>query len=482
MSGLMSQGAILTASRFSNFAILVLSPLLLVRILDIEAYGRYQEFMLYATLLVAVCGFGIDASLTYFLPRHPDKDRVYVSQNTILVLAFSAACMAVLILARQPIQTITSFDFVWQLAAYVFLFVNLNWVEYYWIIRKRTDLVLYYSAGRLIIRMSVLLLVAYLTHDIETILWSLVGVEAVRITLVGAYLVKAKLLFVPPEWNRTLDQLRFSMPVGTSALLQQASRSVGKLFIGSILGPAALALYAVASYLLPMVLVIRGSIADVVFPELVRVGRDPGEAIRLWQRSNVVFCALLFPPFIIINYYAEFIVVTLFTSEYLAAVPIFQVYSFWLIRRCFNMDVLLRSRGRTGFMLTGTAASAALNFVLMVVFYQWLGLLGPAIAYILAESLLELYYAFLVKREFALSLQSLVDWRGVWRIAAGCLLGIPVLLAAELLPVPELVQASFASVVFVGICWAVSYRLGVSDIGRIVAFVASQLRLRRQES
>ena len=413
MSGLMSRGAILTASRLSDIAILMLGPLFLVRILDVESYGKYQEFMIYATLLISICGFGIDASLTYFLPRYPHEERKFVSQTSILILVYSSACIGLLIFARQPFLEIASYDYVLPMAAYVFCFVNLNWLEYYWIAKRRPDLVLYYSAGRLMVRVTVLLFVAYLTRDVKTILWSLVGVEALRLSLVAAYLLRAKLLTVAMDLARTKEQVRFAGPVGLAGLIQQASRNIGKLFVGSILGPAALAFYAVASYLLPVVRAVIGSIWAVVFPELVRVRDDPDGALRLWQRSNVVFCALLFPSFVLLIYYAELFVTTLFTDKYVAAIPVFQIYAFWLLRRCFNTDVLLRTRGKTGFMLTGSAMSVVINLALMIVLYRWLGLIGPAVAFIAAEILLELYYATLVMREFGLNVAKLVEWGGV---------------------------------------------------------------------
>ncbi len=473
MSGLMSRGVVLTASRLSNFAILLLSPLLLVRILDIESYGRYQEFMIYATLFVMICGFGIDSSLTYFLPRYPNQKRQFVSQNSALILVYSSTCISLFLFARKPFLEIASYDFTLPLAAYVFCFVNLNWLEYYWIVKRRTDLVLYYSAGRLFVRVTVLLVVAYMTRDVETILWSLVYVEASRLFVVAAYLLRTNLLTFAMDWARIREQLRFVGPIGLAGILQQASRNIGKLFVGSVLGPVALAYYAVASYILPIVMVIRGSIADVIFPELVRAKDDPQVALRLWQRSNVVFCFLLFPLFVLLMHYAELFVTTLFTDEYLPAVPVFQVYALWLLRRCFTMDVLLRTRGKSGFMLTGTGLSFAINLTLMVALYRWLGLIGPAVAYVGAEILLEIYYATLVKKEFKLNIGTLVDWRGILRVGAGCLAGIPLLIAAEYIPGPELVRAAVASLAFVVVCWLVAYRLGVTDIGRIARFALS---------
>src|SRR5688572_29381767 len=147
MSGLLSRTAILTASRVSNFAIQLFSPLLLVRILDVAAYGQYQEFMIYAGLLTVLCAFAVDSSLTYFLPRFPERERAFVTQTTLITLAMSTICLTTLLLMRFFVLKLVTIDFVTPLAVYVFLFVNLNWVEYYWIAKRKPMIVLYYSAA-----------------------------------------------------------------------------------------------------------------------------------------------------------------------------------------------------------------------------------------------------------------------------------------------------------------------------------------------
>lgn len=476
MTGLMSRGFTLTLSRVSNFAILLLSPLFLVRILDIEAFGIYQEFVIYAVLFITICGFSIDASLTYFLPRYPNKELEFLCQNSLLILILSTLCMSLLVLARDLFLRAASYDYVVPLAAYVFCYVNLNWLEYYWIAKRRTDLVLYYSAMRLSLRVTTLLVAAYLTRDVEVIIWSQVGVELIRLVLVAAYLVHVRLVSIAFDTNLALEQVRFSVPVGFATIIQQGSRNLGKLYIGAVLGPAALALYAVGSYLIPLVRVVQSSLSQVVFPELVRIRHDPDRALHLWKRANIVSCVILFPPFVLLAWYSDLFIRFLFTDKYVHAVPVFQIYLFWLLRRCFNADVLLRSKGRAAFMLTGSVISVVINLGLMVVLYRWLGLIGPAIAYISAEIILELYNTYLVKKEFHLDGKALVDWGGVLRVGIGCLSAVPILFIADSLPGPDLFRAVAASIVFVGVAWFVAYRLGISDIGRITTFGLSQLR------
>ena len=482
MSSLISRSAVLTVSRLSNFGIMVLTPLLLVRILAIEDYGRYQEFMVYAMLFVAICGFGVDASLSYFLPRYPDKEREIVTQNSILVLAWSSLCLTALLISRPFFLEVATYDFLTPLVTYVFCFVNLNWLEYYWVAKRRADLVLYYSAARLIVRVVALLVAAYITGDVETILWTLVAVEALRLFLVAIWATRAKLLQRSVDRQLLREVVTFASPIGLSGLLQQGNKNIGKLFIGSMLGAAALAYYSVASYLLPAVRVVIGSVADVVFPELVRTKGNPAAALHLWQRQTVVFCALLVPAYAVLTYYAELFITTLFTDAYSPAIPVFQVYMLWLLRRCLNTDALLRTSGKTGFMLTGNGISVAINLALMVALYYWLGLIGPAIAFIISSIVLEVYYVILATLRLNLRITELLDWRNILRIVAAAIVALPILILSTHSPGPEIIRAILASVSYIGLCWLIAYRLGVDDVGRVARFVVALSRFRNPVS
>jgi O-antigen/teichoic acid export membrane protein len=478
MAGLISRTAILTASRLSNFAIHLFSPLLLVRVLDVTGYGQYQEFMIYAMLLTVLCAFAIDSSLTYFLPRFPERERAFVSQTSGVTLLFSTIVLSALLLAKPLVLKLATYDFIAPLFAYVFFYVNLNWLEYYWIAKRRPSLVLFYSAVRLVLRLSVLLLVAYATRDVLTIVWSLVAVEAFRVVIVFIYFARQGIFVGDIRRSELAEQLQFAAPIGASALMQNVGRSVGKIVVSSTLGPAALAYYAIGSYLQPIVHVMRSGIEDAVYPELVRGHNQPGGALRLWQRVNVLNCVMFFPAFVLLVFYAEQIIATLFTSAYLPAIPIFSVYAFFLLRRCFNTDVLLRTTGRTGFMLWGTIGALITNVLLILLLTRTLGIIGPAVAFIAAEVALEFYYAQRARKALHLSIADLADWKSIYRIAASCALASPILFGFSMLPGPEVVLMVVASPLYFGLVLFLAYRFGVTDVGRVVAIAWSRIQMR----
>jgi O-antigen/teichoic acid export membrane protein len=474
MSDLILRGAVLTVSRLSNFAVQLLSPVLLVRILDVAAYGQYQEFTIYAVLLTGLCTFAVDSSLTYFLPRFPEREPSFVLQTTLITLAISSLSVSILMLGKPLVLKLTTYDFILPLAAYVFFFVNLGWLEYYWVATRQPHKVLYYSAVRLILRVVVLLLVAYLTRDVLTIVWSLAIFEALRVLWAFAYSARRGMYRGELGWPGIVEQLKFAAPIGAAALMQNAGRNIGKIFISSALGPVALAYYAIGSYLIPIIRVMRSGITDAIYPELVAAHDQRGAAVRLWQRVNVLNCVMFFPAYVVLVFYAEEIISALFTKAYLPAVPIFCVFALFLLRRCFNTDVVLRTTGRTGFMLWGTAGSLVLNICLIVLLSKTLGLIGPAIAFLVAEVALEIFYGSRMARTLGLSFRDLADWLSIARIGASCVIGFPILIGFEFVPGFEIARAVIAGILYFSVVLLLAYRFGVTDIGRVAGFLWSR--------
>jgi O-antigen/teichoic acid export membrane protein len=300
-------------------------------------------------------------------------------------------------------------------------------------------------------------------------------VEGLRVLVMLAYFSKRRIFSFELRWTEIVEHLRFAAPLGAAAIVQNAGRSIGKLFIGGTLGPAALAYYATGSYLQPIVRVARSGIEDAVYPELVRRHDEPGGALRLWQRVNVLNCAMFFPAFVLIVYYAKLLITFLFTEAYLPAVPIFCIYALFLLRRCFNADVLLRTTGRSAFMLWGTVGGLVVNVLLIVLLSSALGMIGPAIAFIAAEIAIEVYFSLMAQKELKISAADLADWGSIARIAASCAIALPILVGFEYLPGQPIVRMIGASVLYLVGVLSLAYRLGVTDVGRVVKYFWSRL-------
>ena len=159
---------------------MLLSPLLLVRILPVAEYGSYREFLVYFGMLLPLVSFGIARSLPYLIPKYPEKERNWITQTALFVFMASSVTVLAIYPFGDLIRANASFDFVVPLQLYVFFFINLDFLELYWLGKKRVDLVLYYSTGRLVTRMILVVALAYLTRDARTIVLGLIVLEMVR--------------------------------------------------------------------------------------------------------------------------------------------------------------------------------------------------------------------------------------------------------------------------------------------------------------
>jgi len=138
MSSFVSRGAVLASARLLNQALALLSPLLLVRLLDIVDYGRYRQFMALAILITSLGGFALAANLTYLLARSPERAAADVTKTCALMFVVALVSALVVVLGRHWLVPAEIADSWRLLALYVFMFLNLEVVVPYWLAQRRS--------------------------------------------------------------------------------------------------------------------------------------------------------------------------------------------------------------------------------------------------------------------------------------------------------------------------------------------------------
>jgi O-antigen/teichoic acid export membrane protein len=297
-----------------------------------------------------------------------------------------------------------------------------------------------------------------------------------RLLIVLVVALRLKLI----EWkfNREtlLEHLRYAGPLGLSTIVQRLSRDVAKLFVSIVLGPLALAYYAIGGYLSPFVQTFRVSISDVIFPELTKKKGTIESAARLWRRATVMYSVVMFPIFAVVVIHAQGIVVTLFTEEYLAAVPIFQIYAIYLLRRCFAFDVLLRREGRTDLVLAGSLIGLLINVGLLYPSYKLFGLAGPAITVIATEVVTEIFFAVKTIRLYKATLRKMLDFESIVKVFFASILFLPVLLLASWYGSGGVVSIAGSSIAYCVLVLGGAALMGVDDVLVVKDYVFQMFR------
>lgn len=477
-STLVDRSLVLATARASNYAILLFSPIVLTRVLDVAQFGQYREFILYAMVSTEVLRFSVASSLTYFVPRYPERAALFVTQCVLFTLLSYGAGLSLFALAAALPVPGMAFPHTFELLLYVFFVLNLDFVENYWVALGRSAPVLLYGCCRAVLRVGVVVAVAWYTANLELIIWALIAVEAIRFLAVLAYVLKMRLLNGAVTISTAREHIRFFLPLGLAGIVNSLNKNLGKLFTAVYLGTVSLAFYVVGSYMVPILTVLRSSIGDVVFPEMVRKAASGAETLALWGRATVVYCFVLLPlgAFLCIN--AEAIIVFLFTEQYLAAVPVFQVFALMLMRDCFDLTLPLRALHRNRVILEASVLSVLINVVLVPVLAIRLGLVGPAIALFVTRLVSDGYMAWCLARLTETPFSRLLPWTQIFGITLA-VAGAAVLFGGRLLvPWPPILEVAVTGAAFALVYLAAVRALHVDEVTRLMDKTLSAARMR----
>ena len=246
------------------------------------------------------------------------------------------------------------------LGVFIFVYVNFDFWEHMWLAQRRVGAVFAYTTGRLIARIVTVVTAAWLTSDVQVIIWSLVTLETAALSRVAGRvgaLSAARPRRLESGWR---EQLRFCGPIGAAHVLVGLNKSMGSLYVAKLLGPVGLAHYAIGTYMRPIITVLRNSLSDALLPEMSsqlrspqharfpaalaahdRRGRDPADsgcraarALRGHDRRDVVRARSIW-----------------------LAVPVFQIYLLVLFREIVDFAVPLRAINRTAPLMYGNMVS-----------------------------------------------------------------------------------------------------------------------------
>ncbi len=472
LASLVKRTFILVVCRIMNFGVVMLSPIFLVRIFDLTAYGQYREFVLYYFLLSGILIFSIHTNPIYFISKYPDKEKQAITHTALLLFIVSILGCVGIYLGKNLILSKTSYDFILPLILYVFFYVNMEFYESYCLGKKRTDQVLYFSATRAIIRLAAILVVAYITRDVMAVIWTIVAVEAVKCLFV--LVATRKLLVLRLDIPFLKEQLRYIIPLGSSTAITRVNTDLAKLVVSSTLGANVLAIYSIGNYQVPIIQVVRSSIMDVLFPEMTQASKT--DRIALWKKSTVALCFLVFPVFVVFFWFAKTVIVTLFTVNYLAAVPIFRIYLTLMLLQCFDMASPLRAMSKNKYFVIGNIIHLAVNLLLIFALFRIMGIMAPPLAFMTGVLVFTLFLGKKVLDTYKLGLRELVLWRKVLLIIFSCLITMPILFVARFTNLQPVIEAVLYSSAYLVVYLLIVLRFKLEEIDTVLNKFMNRMR------
>ncbi len=431
-------------------------------------------------LISVLAAFSVKSNLLYFIPKDPQRSRTYVSNTIWIVLCTSTFACVTLFLFREPLLSITSFDFLIPLSIYVLFFTNFDFLESYWVANKQPNSVFYFSVTRTVVRLSAVLGTAMYSPSVDALVRTLIIVEAIRILVVVLIMRRIHLKLAVIDRHLIRRQLTFVIPLGLAGSLHYLNEYIGQIAISTQLGVVALAIYTIGSFQVPILDIVRGSIVDSIFPDMVRAAsRNDGDRLRLWKRSIVAYTYLIVPIVVLLFCYADVLIPLVFTEQYRDAVPIFRILAAVTIIQCFEFSTPLRATNRNKILLVGNVIMLSVNVGIILAFFRFFtpyAIYGPAIAIVFSYIVQHVVLGISITKVYSISVGALLKWRSLAIIFGSAALSCVPLVIGEQVDIPDIVRLPVFSLIFAISYFLLVRRARVEEVETLIQTVGRRMR------
>ena len=227
VSSLATRSVVLAIARLLSQALLMLSPIFLVRLLDVVEFGRYRQFTVTAGVLTMFGAFAISSSLTYFVAKAPQLASAYVTNACLLLLGSTTATALVAWICQHFIIPASISEYTLVLIAYSFLFANLDVFTSYALARGRSDLVLAYSLGQIALRLVATVGSAAVFHEVGPMFAAMLIAEATKTLAIYIWLRARKLITFRLEWGSSARAAQIHPALWIRDAAEQSQRQHG---------------------------------------------------------------------------------------------------------------------------------------------------------------------------------------------------------------------------------------------------------------
>lgn len=370
-TSLKAQSAWLLFAKTVGFGLSFLLPLLIVRTLTQEQVGVYRQVFQVIINAMVILPLGFSMSAFYFLSRDEEKRKLTVFN--ILLFNFTIGGLACLTLFLFP-QLLGNLFHSEEIAALspkiglvIWLWIFSTFLETVAIANQETRLATIFIISAQFTKTVFMAGAVIIFATVEAFIYAAMLQAGLQTIVLLVYLNSR----FPQFWGKFdrkffFEQATYALPFGLAALLWTLQTDIHNYFVGWHFSAAEYAIYAYGCFQIPLIAMLVESVNSVLIARMSELQSrgEREEIIRLTARAMQKLALVYFPLYVFLAIEGRTFVTTLFTKNYLASVPIFEINLLLLPISIFITDAIFRAYedlGRTllivrGFILTGLVA------------------------------------------------------------------------------------------------------------------------------
>ena len=409
----------LGAANALDYAIQFLLPVVLVRYLAPDAFGRYRLLWLVAGTVMAVVTQAMAGSLYYFLPRSNDElKRLYINQ-ALLYLTTAGVIAAWAVSAWNPwlpqgVRDLTPNQAL--VPAFVLFWVVASLLDLIGTAEERVTWQTRTTVGLSVLRAVALSATAMLTRQLDSVLLALLGFVAVKVALLLTYVARHHGLRGPFLRRRAFaEQLRQSAPFGFTGALFGLRAQADQWVATALFSVGMFASFSIAALLGPLVHLCRQSVLQAFLPSISRLeaAGDIRGMLELNSRGSVLVATLVYPLLAFAFVFSAEIVTIIYTGAYVAAAPVMRIYILGLVALVVELSTVMLLLRQGAFSMRLGVLALVVSVAVSWFSARAYGLAGAAAGSVTAIYIEHLATLWRISRCTGIPLRRVQNWRSL---------------------------------------------------------------------
>ena len=414
----------LSIAQFTSLGISMVNIMLLSRFRTLEEYGTYSQLLMVSAIVVTFFSSGFSQCINYFLANAENpEDRKSFIKNYYFILSISGLLGGIVGVSLIPVladyfnnEAIKTYFFV--LLIYPFANILNNGADRLFIVYKKANQLILFKIRYSITSLLTVSLAVFFQWSFYNYLIVFISVELFFAFLIYFFVYKITNV-VPIGFNADICKkiIMFAVPMGLAALVAVINTELNRLIIGGLVDTETLAVYTNAAKELPIT-VFCTSISAVVMPFVVRniQNGNNNEAVKLWNHSIKLSAYIMCFFAVAFFVFAPQVISVLYSNKFLSGVWVFRIYLLVLLFRLTYYGMILNAQGSTKIILVCSLISIAINIILCYVFFNIMGVIGPALATVIAVASMNIYQLYRTKKSLGVPFAAIYPVSSILRI------------------------------------------------------------------
>ena len=231
-----------------------------------------------------------------------------------------------------------------------------------------------------------------------------------------------------PQWPTMREMVCYAVPLGLAGMLGTITLQLHSIIVASLCAPEDFAVYINGAMEIPVVGIVTGSIATVVFSEMAELCArgEKAAALQLFHKASIKSACILFPTMCFLLATASPFITFLYSEQYQASVVPFVIYLFALPVRIVVYGAALMALGMTRVILVRSILDLGINALLCFMLVRAMGYIGAALATMVTLYLWNVPFNLRkISRGFDVTWKESLPFRSLLKLFSLCALCMP---------------------------------------------------------